>query len=98
MLFPLASGSNRFHVIAAEENIVAYVCSAGNLHRTARTLANASSSCPADGPVLAQGVTCNFDYSGSDLLRNALIRMVLQFTASDETVSLQHEVHVSNTP
>jgi MSHA biogenesis protein MshO len=99
MLFPWASGSNRFHVIPASENIVAYVCSAGNLRRTARTLATAASvSCPATGPILARGVTCNFDYSGSDLLRNALIRMVLQFTESAETVSLQHEVHVSNSP
>jgi MSHA biogenesis protein MshO len=96
MLFPLASSRNRFHVIPAAEKIVAYVCLAGDLHRTAST--TFSSSCPATGPILARGVTCNFDYSGSDLLRNALIRMVLQFTENAETVSLQHEVHVSNSP
>ena len=101
--FPLASASNRFHVIPANENIVAYVCNGGNLHRTSRTLfpsatAVPASSCPSTGPLLARNVTCNFDYGGSDLQRNALIRMVIQLTDSGETVSLQHEVHVNNTP
>lgn len=96
--FPLASGSNRFHVVPSSENIVAYRCnSAGELHRTASTFAG-TSSCLASGPILARGVKCNFDYSGSDLQRNALLRMTLQLTVSDETVSLLHEVHVSNTP
>lgn len=96
-LFPLASGSNRFHVIPADEKIVAYVCSAGNLHRTVSTTFN--SNCPANGPILARHISaCSFDYSGSDLQRNALIRMVIQFTESGETVSLQHEVNVNNTP
>ena len=96
-LFPLASGSNRFQVIAASEKVVAYVCSAGNLHRT--TSATFSSSCPATGPILARNATaCNFDYSGADLQRNALVRMVIQLTDNAETVSLQHEVHVSSTP
>ena len=99
-LFPLASGSNRFHVIPAEEKVVAYVCNltTGTLHRSVNST-DFSSSCPATGPILARNVSfCNFDYSGSDLQRNALIRMVLQFTDSAETVSLQHEVHVSNAP
>lgn len=98
--FPLASGSNRFHVVPSAENVVAYVCNltTHELHRTASTFAG-TTSCLATGPVLASNVTaCNFDYSGSDLLRNALIRMTLQLTDSGETVSLQHEVHVSNTP
>ncbi len=99
-LFPLASGSNRFHVVPGGENVVAYVCNltTHELHRSASTFAG-TTSCLATGPVLASNVTaCNFDYSGSDLLRNALIRMTLELTDSGETVSLQHEVHVSNTP
>lgn len=49
--------------------------------------------------VMATNVSaCNFDYSGSDLQRNALISMTLSVTDSSETVSLQHEVHVSNEP
>lgn len=96
-LFPLASGSNRFQVVPASEKVVAYVCSAGKLHRTVSS--TFSSSCPATGPVLAQNISaCNFDYSGSDLQRNALVRMVIALTDSGETVSLQHEVHVNTTP
>jgi len=61
-----------------------------------------STNCPATvtgAAVMAQRVSaCNFNYSGSDLRRNALISMRLQLTDSGETVSLQHEVHVSNTP
>lgn len=96
-LFPLASGSNRFQIVSASEKVVAYVCSAGNLHRT--TSAAFLSNCPATGPILARNVSaCNFDYTGSDLQRNALVRMVIQLTDNSETISLQHEVHVNSTP
>lgn len=95
--FPLASGSNRFHVVPAAEKVVAYVCSGGQLRRTV-TSAGFVSACPTAGPVIANNATCTFDYSGSDLQRNALVRMVLQVTDGGETVTLQHEVHVNNTP
>ena len=96
-LFPLASGSNRFQVIPGSEKVVAYVCSGGNLYRTASS--TFFSSCPVTGSILARNVsTCHFDYSGTDLQRNALVRMVIQVTDSAETVTLQHEVHVSSTP
>lgn len=95
--FPLASGSNRFHVVPANENIVSYVCNGTDLHRTATV--GFASACPATGPILARNVSaCTFVYGGSDLQRNALVRMVLQLTDAGETVTLQHEVHVSNTP
>lgn len=95
--FPLASGSNRFQVIPGDEKVVAYVCSAGNLHRTVSP--TFSSSCLATGPILARQVSaCNFDYGGPDLERNALVRIILQLTQASETVSLLHEVHVNNTP
>ena len=95
--FPLASGSNRFHVIPAGENVVAYVCNAGNLYRTARAFAGAA--CPATGAILARNVgSCNFVYNDSDLQRNALVQLRITFTDSGESVSLYHEVHVNNTP
>jgi len=99
-LFPLASPNSRFQVVPANENVVSLVCSGGNLHRTASTFINAATtSCPATGPILASGVSaCNFDYSGSDLQRNALISMRIELTNNGESVSLQHEVHVNNTP
>jgi MSHA biogenesis protein MshO len=101
--FPLASASNRFQVIPANENIVAYVCSGGNLHRTSRSLFPSvtsfpASSCPSSGPVHAQNVICNFDYGGSDLQRNALVSMFIQLTEGGESVSLHHDVHVNNAP
>ncbi len=111
--FPLASGSNRFHVVPAAEQVVGYVCSGvgtnaagmgtGVLRRYVKTLPYAApATCPAaaatDPLVATKLSSCNFDYTGSDLQRNALIRMTLQITDSGETVSLQHEVHVNNTP
>ncbi len=96
-LFPLASGSSRFHVIPKDEKVVAFVCSGGNLYRTASN--TFTSACPTTGDILASNVSaCNFVYNGSDLQRNALVQLTVKFTDSDETVSLYHEVHVNNTP
>ncbi len=95
--FPLASGSNRFHVIPANENVVAFVCSGGNLYRSTRAFTAAQ--CPTSGAILAGHVSsCNFAYNGSDLQRNGLVQLSLQLTDSGETVSLYDEVHVDNTP
>jgi MSHA biogenesis protein MshO len=99
-LFPLASGSNRFHVIPAAEKVVSYVCTAGGqLLRYASTTFD--TTCPATGAMLADQVgACSFVYNGSDLQRNALVQITLRFTdsSSGESVSLYHEVHVDNTP
>ena len=116
--FALGSGSNRFHVVPANEPVVGYVCSGvgtsaagqgtGVLSRYVATLPYAApTSCPAAAvggniigvSTLATRVSaCSFDYSGSDLQRNALVRMAIAVTDSSETVSLYHEVHVNNTP
>lgn len=96
-LFPLTSGSNRFHVIPNAEKVVAFVCSGGKLYRTASN--SFVSACPTTGDILANNVSsCNFVYNGSDLQRNALVQLTVQFTDSGETVSLYHEIHVNNTP
>jgi MSHA biogenesis protein MshO len=96
--FPLASGSQRFQIIPGEEKVVAYVCRAGNLFRVSNHAY--TPSCPATGGTLiAQNVSCAFTYSGSDLQRNALVKLNMGFTdSSGEAVSLYHEVHVNNTP
>jgi MSHA biogenesis protein MshO len=95
--FPLASGGQRFHVVPGGEQVVAYVCTGGNLHRTVRTLAAAS--CPSSGAVLAGFVgACNFVYNGGNLQRDALAQLMMEFTNQGETVSVYHEVHVNNTP
>jgi MSHA biogenesis protein MshO len=98
-LFPLASASNRFHVIPGDEKIVSYVCTGGKLYRTAST--SFTSACPSSGAILANNVSsCNFVYNGSDLQRNALVQLTVTFTdpSSSEAVSLYHEIHVDNTP
>jgi MSHA biogenesis protein MshO len=95
--FPLASGGNRFHVVPKDEKVVAYVCTGDQLRRTAST--TFASACPATGAVLADRVSsCTFVYNGSDLQRNALVQITLQFAENNETMSLYHEVHVNNTP
>ena len=98
-LFPLASGSNRFHVVPGDEKIVAFVCSGGKLYRSSNH--SYASSCPITGAaVLANNVaSCNFVYNDSDLQRNALVQMTIVLTdVAGDSVSLYHEVHVSNTP
>jgi len=98
--FPLESGGNRFHVIPAAERVVAYVCSGNKLYRTVNA-SNFTSACPATGAVIANNVSsCFFDYSGDDLARNALLRIVLQVKDSNnnESVQMQQEIHVNNTP
>lgn len=100
--FPLESGSYRFQVVPSTENLVSYVCNGSSLHRTVSNSLTTTALCPFGGPIVASNVDCTtttFNYSGSDLQRNALVSMVLTIKdSSGETVSLQHEVHVSNTP
>lgn len=97
MQFPLASGSNRFHIIPGNEKIVSYVCRDGSLYRNFNYAY--TNSCPATGgDLIAKGATCTFVYNGSDLQRNALVQIKLKLVSGDENVSLYQEVHVSNTP
>ncbi len=85
----------------------------GTLYRYTVSLASAypqPATCPAAAPVAVSGryvavstlatnvSLCSFDYSGADLQRNALLRIALQMTDQNESVSLYHEVHVNNTP
>ena len=99
--FPLASGSNRFHVVPGNEKIVSFACSGGKLLRSSdHAYAN---SCPTSGAtvaVLANNVSaCNFVYNSADLQRNSLVQMTITLTdSSGDSVSLYHEVHVGNTP
>ncbi len=100
--FPLESGSNRFHVVAGNEQIVTYVCNGTTLYRTATASMTAPTTC-ATGSIIAANVNCagtSFAFSPTDLQRNAIVTMVLsiQDSTAAETVNLQHEVHVDNTP
>jgi MSHA biogenesis protein MshO len=80
---------------------VTYGCSGGNLFRVVSSAYPLvpPTSCPSAGQVLATNVlNCNFDYSGSDLQRNASLRLTISFSSGGEAVNLYHEVHVNNTP
>jgi MSHA biogenesis protein MshO len=100
--FPLPSGSKRFHVVPANEQSVAYACDLGAgqlVRRSAQSFTHLCGGGATTRAVLANGVTaCNFQYSGSDLQRNGLVGISLQLTNAGETVSLQQDVHVDNTP
>jgi MSHA biogenesis protein MshO len=105
--FPLASASNRFHVVPAAEQMVSYVCDTNTrtLYRTASAALTAAPSCPITGAKIATNVDCantgfNISDSGNALNRNALVsmRLTLQDSSITESVTLQHEVHVDNTP
>lgn len=100
--FPLESGSNRFQVVAASEQIVTYVCDGSTLYRTATASMTAPTTCTS-GSIIAANVNCagtSFAFSPTDLQRNAIVTMELsiQDSSATETVNLQHEVHVDNTP
>jgi MSHA biogenesis protein MshO len=102
-LFPLASGSKRFYVIPAAENIVSYVCDGNNnLRRKARDFNSADPSfnyCPEDGPILASNVSsCKFEHDDSDLQRNEPVRLTITFNDSGESISLYHQVSENNWP
>lgn len=106
------SPTHRFHVVPSGEKMVSYVCkvSDSKLYRTVSSSLTPSASCPTTGAVVATNVSCSntifyppVDLTGSDpnnRTRNALVSMVLsiQDSASGESVTLQHEVHVDNTP
>lgn len=103
--FPLASGSNRFHVVPFNEKMVSYVCSAGNLFRTVSNAFTAAASCPITGSVIATNVDCGsttftITDASNALNRNALVsmRLTIRDSSGTESVTLQHEVLVDNTP
>jgi MSHA biogenesis protein MshO len=98
--FPLASASNRFHIIPGDEKIVSYICGAdGKLYRNANYSYGTSCPAPTTGttPVIATEATCDFAYTTPDI-RNGLVQLSLTFSKSGEAVSIYHEVHVNNTP
>lgn len=110
----LASPGNRFHIVPASERAVFYVCvnpgisasgnGTGTLYRRSAYGINAAvpASCPAipaGTPMLAQNISaCDFVYASGVTQRSDLISLRLAVTRDNETVTLQHDVHVNNTP
>jgi MSHA biogenesis protein MshO len=109
-LFPLASPGNRFQVVPATERVVSYACTAQRTLVRAVNTASFAKNCQPGGTITASGTVrvsvmaqnvdqgaCSFVYD-SNAQRDGLLRLRLQMTDSGETVSLQHQIHVDNTP
>ncbi len=99
-LFPFASGSKRFYVIPAAENIVAYVCDGdGKLRRSVRAFDPTAAKCPVSGPILASNVaSCHFVHDTSDLQRNEPVQLTITFNNSAESISLYLQVYENSRP
>ena len=108
--FPLSSPGNRFHVVSGTERVVSYACTPQRTLVRAVNTASFATNCQAGGVVSASGTVlvsvlaqnvdpnaCSFAYDSS-AQRDGLLRLTLQMTDSGETVSLQHQIHVDNTP
>jgi MSHA biogenesis protein MshO len=91
----------RFQVV---DTPVSYVCNlaAGTLKRYwGYAISAAQANPPAGGQsaLLAQNVSaCSFSYSPGVTESSGLVAMQLSITQNNETVTLYHEVHVSNAP
>jgi len=101
-LFPYESPASRFHVV---EHSVTYACdlATGVLRRHWNYGITAVQSAPPSGgsdALLATRVSaCAFTYESNELLaRYGIVTANLAMTIDGETVSLQAQVHVSNTP
>lgn len=99
--FPADSPSHRFQVV---ETPVSYICNLtdGTLTRYwGYTITSAQNvpPAPASSALLARNVSaCVFTYAPGFTARNGLVTLRLSITEAGETVTLYHEVHVSNVP
>ncbi|HMH19099.1 MAG TPA: type II secretion system protein [Burkholderiales bacterium] len=111
--FPLASPGSRFSVVSSVSGAVTYVCPSaaatdakgngtGALTRVSVYAITLNQQTPPAGTssALANNVTaCNIQYDQQALTQNhGIVSMQLSITRGGETVSLYHEVHVSNVP
>jgi len=100
--FPLDSPGKRFQVISTP---VSYVCdgATSRLLRYAGYAIQAAQPIPPGGTpaVLAANVDCaltSFSYTTTAQQRSGLVMILLTLSQSGETVTLQHQVNVENTP
>lgn len=98
---PFASPGRRFQVV---DSPVSYICDlgAGTLRRYSGYPISATQATPPVGgtnALLAENVSaCSFTYQSGVTQRTGLVAIQLAVTQDGETVSLHHEVHVSNVP
>jgi MSHA biogenesis protein MshO len=96
---PFDSPARRFHVV---DTPVTYRCNGGTLTRHwgyAITAAQANPPVGGQSALIAQNVSaCTFTYAPLVNDRSGLVSMQIALTRNNETVTLYHEVHVSNVP
>jgi len=105
--FPFASPGARFQVV---NTAISYACDLANgrLWRYSRyaiqavqptSLVDLDNLDPVEKSLVASNLTaCSFAYTGGTLERNGLVVMQLAITEQGETVNLQHQIGVVNTP
>lgn len=100
--FPLDSPGRRIYVV---DGPVSYLCDGGELRRFSGytpdgTQPDSPGDFPGDGALVVDNVdSCDFRYEVIDATqRNALAILMLELAEEGETVSLQRQVHVDNTP
>lgn len=98
-VFPFDSPGHRFQVV---DTPVTYRCSGGVLMRYAGYPIGPVQPDPPSGgvaSVLAENVSdCRFMYAPGVMEHSGLVAMRLVITRNEESVTLYHEVHVSNAP
>jgi MSHA biogenesis protein MshO len=99
--FPFDSPSHSFQVV---DTPVSYLCNSGTLTRYAGyPISYLQPALPIDFPAgtgarLANNANCTFTYVAGVTERSGLVSMQLSITQGGETVTLYHQVHVSNVP
>jgi MSHA biogenesis protein MshO len=110
--FPFASPSNRFQIVGTPVTFLCapVAAGAGTLRRyggyaiqatqpTSAGAAPLSTLAGSNNALLAANVeSCSFIYSGGATARNGLLTLTLKLTASGESVTLLHQVHLDNSP
>ena len=104
--FPGPPASKDFQVVSGSARVVSYACTAqGTLVRAVNTSALAQNCLPGGGlaagavvNMLANNLTsCNFQYT-SNPMNDGVLLVTMQMTNSTDSISLQHQVHMNNTP
>ena len=93
--FPFASPARRFQVVGTPAS---YVCSGGLLTRYWNYAYGVTPPAGSSALLASNVSACQFAYATGITAQNALVTLQLGITRDNETVSLVHQVHVSNVP
>ena len=104
--FPGPPASKDFQVVSGSARVVSYACTAqGTLVRAVNTSALARNCLPGGGlaagavvNMLANNLTsCSFQYT-SNPMNDGVLLVKMQMTNSTDSITVQHQVNMNNTP